>query len=1394
MKKAVSFILAAALFLSISVPAYAAPKLVQDSTPGIGDEVTSEPDGTEDKQNDAATEDKTQEEPTSTTPAQPEETPADTGSKAPEVDETKNASIEAIPLDSVGNLLKNGGFETPTTNAKSWPFADQWGIWSPGTANTWTGKLDTENKRSGNSALNYTSTNRTTRITASQSVQVQGGKAYVVKGWIKTIDVASAGASGVYFRVQIAETPSSPKQYLFTPSTNIKGTTEWTEYSIYIVVQAKTQIKMDIEVFLEYATGTMLLDDFAVYETYALNIQNAPQSPLSAGSTVQLGAATGGETPELVWASANPDVASVSENGLVTALAPGKATITVKDKNGPQTAEVTIDVEPAAIDGAGMRLKWRNKLTGNDFANKADSDYKAIMQTYTEEAALYMGSMLQNSTTQLWPDLNLVIKHPGIATTKGNTADLTTAYRRLRAMALAYTAEASTLHNNPALKTAILYGLNWMYDNGYNEKYDSQKKIYGNWWDWFIGMPQNLADATILMYEELSPAERTKIYKTLEKFNEDPTYVWNIYGTKNTMTSANLLDTSLVSVLKNIIGEKGMGIALGSAGMLSCLPYVTSGDGFYKDGSCIQHSNIAYTGGYGIGLLRGIEKIIYVLDETEWEINDPLVNNVYEWIWNGYRPLVGYGAMMDMVSGRGVTRQTYSDMNTGRALIQPAINIAKSAPPEMRTAILAFAKQTALDGIAYYGEGNYFTVMAAGDMAAVKALLADASIPAAGHPGYVQIYGAMDKAAIHSGSFSAGVSMYSKRTGNFEYGNGENKKGWHAADGALYLYMGDYDQFGDAFWATVNTMRLPGITTDHTPGTVSDWYSYSGSKTWVGGSSLGAYGSIGMELDIEKTSLTGKKSWFALGDEIVALGAGIQSNEAKATETIVENRKITGNNSLYVNGVSITAGSTTVENAQWAWLQGNLPNGQDSTGYYFPTQSTLSILREEATGSWYSINNGGSKDEIKRNYASLAIPHGEKPNNEQYAYVLLPGYSKTQTTAYASSPAVEILANTPNVQAAQNKAAGITGMNFWNPAALGAVQANTPLSVTMQQTGNTMALAVADPTQANETTSFVLQLDTAYTWEVTQADSAITTQKTQAGLQVTVATKGSLGKSFGLTLTRTEIPKKVQGITLSHSALSMNISEQKALTAAIVPQDAANKTILWKSSNPQVAAVSATGVVQALAAGTAVITAATPEDAAIYSACTITVAKAQDDNTPKPPAENNTGGNTSPTSSTPKPPAKKTPAAAVSSTAKAASSSSPASSVPVSSAPAASASQPSSEILERTVPKAGESFTISGIKKGSLVLDESLFTVVYNTEGTSATITPKSKGSANISYTKEDGTSVTETIRTEDDVIPLANHETADKTFPWLIVLPVALVVLAAGLATLLVIRRKRQQ
>jgi uncharacterized protein YjdB len=71
---------------------------------------------------------------------------------------------------------------------------------------------------------------------------------------------------------------------------------------------------------------------------------------------------------------------------------------------------------------------------------------------------------------------------------------------------------------------------------------------------------------------------------------------------------------------------------------------------------------------------------------------------------------------------------------------------------------------------------------------------------------------------------------------------------------------------------------------------------------------------------------------------------------------------------------------------------------------------------------------------------------------------------------------------------------------------------------------------------------------------------------------------------------------RVTGVTVTPETVTMSIYAARQLTATVLPANATNKDVTWTSSNEAIAAVSSTGLVTAVSAGTATITVTTADD------------------------------------------------------------------------------------------------------------------------------------------------------------------------------------------------------
>jgi hypothetical protein len=94
------------------------------------------------------------------------------------------------------------------------------------------------------------------------------------------------------------------------------------------------------------------------------------------------------------------------------------------------------------------------------------------------------------------------------------------------------------------------------------------------------------------------------------------------------------------------------------------------------------------------------------------------------------------------------------------------------------------------------------------------------------------------------------------------------------------------------------------------------------------------------------------------------------------------------------------------------------------------------------------------------------------------------------------------------------------------------------------------------------------------------------------------------GVSLDIPITVSEV--KPTGVTLNRTTMTLLVGNSGFLSETVLPDDAANKTVTWISNTPDIASVDEFGIVTALKAGTAIITATTAEGG-FAASCTVTV-------------------------------------------------------------------------------------------------------------------------------------------------------------------------------------------
>ena len=122
----------------------------------------------------------------------------------------------------------------------------------------------------------------------------------------------------------------------------------------------------------------------------------------------------------------------------------------------------------------------------------------------------------------------------------------------------------------------------------------------------------------------------------------------------------------------------------------------------------------------------------------------------------------------------------------------------------------------------------------------------------------------------------------------------------------------------------------------------------------------------------------------------------------------------------------------------------------------------------------------------------------------------------------------------------------------------------------------------------------------------TVSTSGLVTAKA-AGTAIITASSASSKNDVTCTIIVTSAGVKVTSVSLNKSTMSLQVGEKETLTATVKPDDAANKSVTWSSSNTSVTAVSSSGQVEAKAIGSATITCKANDGSGVSASCSVTV-------------------------------------------------------------------------------------------------------------------------------------------------------------------------------------------
>ena len=160
-------------------------------------------------------------------------------------------------------------------------------------------------------------------------------------------------------------------------------------------------------------------------------------------------------------------------------------------------------------------------------------------------------------------------------------------------------------------------------------------------------------------------------------------------------------------------------------------------------------------------------------------------------------------------------------------------------------------------------------------------------------------------------------------------------------------------------------------------------------------------------------------------------------------------------------------------------------------------------------------------------------------------------------------------------------------------------------SATLTTKGQTLQLtATVTPDNATNKSVTWTSSNTAV---ATVSSTGLVTAVANGTATITATTADGSNKTATCTVT-VNIPVPVTGITLNKTTATLTSKGPTLqLSATVTPSNATNKSVTWTSSNTAVATVSNIGLVTAVGAGTATITAAATDGSGITATCKVTV-------------------------------------------------------------------------------------------------------------------------------------------------------------------------------------------
>jgi hyaluronate lyase len=768
---------------------------------------------------------------------------------------------------------------------------------------------------------------------------------------------------------------------------------------------------------------------------------------------------------------------------------------------------------PAVVASASRLLSNTVAIFAGTQESNARPEVAAKLAAIEQTARTWLAAMTTGD--RLFTNLPLGTSDPNLSRT----------FQNLSEIALATSAPGSGLFGDEAVRRRVLDGLAWLHEHYYG---DQAAGYYGNWFTWEIGISTYVSKTLALVPDEALTAAYVPSMDAYLRNGKNG----DVDLDSRFHTGANLADITTNRMIQGaLLGDEARvrkAVADQSTVFATVDPYhlnhgVT--DGYYADGSFIQHHSVAYTGSYGKALLTRVVQAVKMLAGTEYASGADLVDVVRGWVVNGFAPLIFEGWLMEIVKGRAVSRTGtgYADVT---AVVEAIVDLADTASLQGYVKYLRSVSPVAIDPTTFVSP---VSIARYADILACDAVAADLNPPA-----HTVAFNAMDRTVHRRPGYAFALARGSDRISKYEYMNGENLMPWFQGDGAYYLYLSGQDQssaYGVDFYTTVSPYRLPGVTAPAEPRrTIPElygtfWYDNPeagftsssesqntyvyfprGTNTFSGGATLGAYGVAGMVQSddvpyvaqqegrlpadfVAYRNARSTKSWFLLDDEIVVLAAGISPDAVTTLDSRI---------AAPTDDVEVTGDSRT-------WLRYANHTKGTSVGYLLLDRQLVTAELTSVTRSRRIVRAANPDTPVTKKVFCVTS------TSPTLAYVLVPNAADVRPSS------VQVVANTPRRQAIQHRALALTAVNTFTAGwhQVGRLAIEGPASVLVQDVGRNLTIAMSDPTMSRREVTVLIH---GPHWQPIAADDGVRVSRVPGATMITATTSQAYGASLVATL------------------------------------------------------------------------------------------------------------------------------------------------------------------------------------------------------------------------------------------------------------------------------------